>query len=174
MEHGIVFARVRERAVRGEDPSLAYFGWSPAFEKAVGCVAFAAADPETWAQANPALGIRISPEHVAKEHRSMDPRTFAVERLGVGDWPRVSDEDGAVISVKAWLSLMDPTSVRRWTRWCSCSTSARTGRALLWRSPASVMTACRMLRLWSTSAGPAGWSTGSSRSRVASAVSGPV
>jgi hypothetical protein len=33
MEHGVVFARVRERALQGEDPSLAYFGWSPPFEK---------------------------------------------------------------------------------------------------------------------------------------------
>jgi hypothetical protein len=41
----------------------------------------------------------------------MDPRTFAVERLGVGDWPRVADEDGQVISVKQWLSLVDPSSV---------------------------------------------------------------
>jgi hypothetical protein len=40
----------------------------------------------------------------------MDPRTFAVERLGVGDWPRVTGEDGSVISVKAWLSLVDPRS----------------------------------------------------------------
>jgi hypothetical protein len=32
MENGVVFARVRERAVKGEDPSLAYFGWSPPFE----------------------------------------------------------------------------------------------------------------------------------------------
>jgi hypothetical protein len=63
-----------------------------------------------WAQANPALGIRITTEHVAMEQRSMDPRTFAVERLGVGDWPRVTGEDGAIISIKQWLSLVDPQS----------------------------------------------------------------
>jgi hypothetical protein len=110
MEHGLVFARLRERALKGEDPDLAYFGWSPAFDKPSDVSVSAAADPEVWAQANPALGIRIRPEHVAKELRSMDPRTFAVERLGVGDWPRVAEEDGLVISVKAWLSLVDPLS----------------------------------------------------------------
>lgn len=110
MEHGVVFARLRERALKGEDPSLAYFGWSLPFDKPADIPLSVAADPEAWAQANPALGIRITEEHVAKEHRSMDPRTFAVERLGVGDWPRVEGEDGAVISVKAWLSLVDPHS----------------------------------------------------------------
>jgi hypothetical protein len=110
MEHGVVFARVRERAIAGEDPSLAYFGWSPAYDKPSDVPPSVASDPETWALANPALGIRISEEHIAKEHRSMDPRTFAVERLGVGDWPRVAGEDGSVISVKTWLSLVDPAS----------------------------------------------------------------
>jgi hypothetical protein len=110
MEHGVVFARVRERAERGNDPALAYFGWSPAFDKPGDVTPQAAADPDVWAQANPALGIRISEEHIAKEQRSMDPRTFAVERLGVGDWPRLTASDGAVISVKRWLSLVDPAS----------------------------------------------------------------
>jgi hypothetical protein len=45
-----------------------------------------ATDPEAWAQANPGLGIRITPS-TSREQRSMDARTFAVERLGVGDWP---------------------------------------------------------------------------------------
>jgi phage terminase large subunit-like protein len=29
MDDGVVFARLRERAIKGEDPALAYFGWSP-------------------------------------------------------------------------------------------------------------------------------------------------
>jgi hypothetical protein len=41
----------------------------------------------------------------------MGHETFCVERLGVGDWPRVDEEqDGAVISAKAWLSLTDTGS----------------------------------------------------------------
>lgn len=109
MENGVVFARVRERAVQGEDPSLAYFGWSPPFEHPNEVSEAAAADPETWAQANPGLGIRITEEHIGREQRSMDPRTFAVERLGVGDWPKASG-DGAVLSVKLWLTLADAES----------------------------------------------------------------
>jgi hypothetical protein len=110
MEYGVVFAKLRERALKGEDPSLSYFGWSAPFDKPSDVPLSVASDPAMWALANPALGIRINAEHVAKEQRSMDPRGFAVERLGVGDWPRVSEEDGSVISVKAWLGLRDPTS----------------------------------------------------------------
>lgn len=110
MEHGVVFARLRERAIKGEDPSLAYCGWSAPFDKPEDVPPSAAEDPEVWAQANPALGIRISASHVAKEHRSMDHRSFCVERLGVGDWPRVSEDDGSVISVRLWLTLTDPHS----------------------------------------------------------------
>lgn len=110
MEHGVVFARVRDRAIRGEDPSLAYFGWSPAFDKPSDIPPEVAADPVTWAQANPALGIRIGVEHVANEHRSMDSRTFAVERLGVGDWPPTDENEGQVISSEAWAALRDDGS----------------------------------------------------------------
>jgi hypothetical protein len=39
----------------------------------------------------PASAIRITAEHIAREQRSMDPRTFAVERLGAGDWPATDD-----------------------------------------------------------------------------------
>jgi hypothetical protein len=111
MEHGIVFARVRDRALRGEDPSLAYFGWSPDVESPGELSPEDAADPEVWAQANPGLGIRISAEWISKEHASMDPRTFAVERLGVGDWPRVDAVDAKGINKDTWAALCDPGSV---------------------------------------------------------------
>lgn len=110
MEHGLVFARLRERALRGDDPAMAYFGWSPAFDRPDDVPAGAAEDPEVWAQANPALGIRIAAEHIANEQRSMDPRTFAVERLGVGDWPST---DGAVeqkIPADVYAACEDPAS----------------------------------------------------------------
>jgi phage terminase large subunit-like protein len=60
MEHGVVFARLRERAIRGEATRLAYFGWSPPFEHPDEVSEASAADPDVWAQANPALGIRIT------------------------------------------------------------------------------------------------------------------
>ena len=109
MEHGIVFARLRERALRGEDPRMAYFGWSAPFDFPDEVTADAAADPGVWAQANPALGIRIDPEHVAAEQRSMDPRTFAVERLGVGDWPSTEAGEQKLPEAK-WRACEDPES----------------------------------------------------------------
>ena len=112
MEHGVVFARVRERGVRGHDPSLAYFGWGAPFDHP-DAIGSAALTPEMWAQANPGLGIRITTEHVAREQRSMDPRTFAVERLGVGDWPATDGSAGQKITDEAWEACIDPESVPR-------------------------------------------------------------
>lgn len=115
MEHGIVFARLRQRALDGAAGRMAYLGWSPAYERGWTVPAdvprSAAEDPEVVAEGNPALGIRIDLAHVVEtEFRAMDHRTFCVERLGIGDWPRVTEEDGSVISVRSWLSLTDPQS----------------------------------------------------------------
>jgi hypothetical protein len=66
-----------------------------------------ASDPESWAQANPGLGIRISEEYVRREQGALSARTFAVERLGVGDWSTLTPTRAA-------------TSPRR------CGTPART------------------------------------------------
>ncbi len=111
---GMVLARVRERGLRGNDPSLAYFEWSVGQEQEDGrpftpdrVEEELAAAPGAWAAANPGLGIRISPEHVENERQSMDARTFAVERLGVGDWPIVGGNTAAVFSVEQWRSLED-------------------------------------------------------------------
>ncbi len=108
-DHGVVFSRVRHRALAGGDPSLAYLEWSvdagspDDLEDEV-------KDEAAWAQANPALGIRIAAEHVAKEQRSMDSRSFAVERLGVGDWPAVDDGADSVFDMDKWRAALDATS----------------------------------------------------------------
>jgi hypothetical protein len=113
-EDGLVFARIRERGLKGDDPSLAYFEWSAdqPEDKELWTPEQVddelAADPAVWVQANPALGIRISEEHVENERRSMDPRTFAVERLGIGDWPATT---GKVDVLEGWDELADPSSV---------------------------------------------------------------
>lgn len=116
-EHGVVFARLRERGLAGDDPSLAYFEWSVDAVDETGLPLApeqldedVAGDVDAWAQANPALGIRISPEHVANEYRALDARTFAVERLGVGDWPTTDDAGSQVISVDQWDDLVDVES----------------------------------------------------------------
>jgi hypothetical protein len=108
-EHGIVFARIRERGHRGDDESLAYFEWS-AHAKNPEDVFERADDPELWAMANPALGIRISAEHIDRERRSMDFRTFAVERLNVGDWPSTDGSVKVVINLETWANLLDAGS----------------------------------------------------------------
>ena len=110
MEQGVVFARVRDRAKRDADPSLAYFGWGAPFDRPGEVPEEAAGDPAVWGQANPALGIRISAEWIVKEQVSMDPRTFAVERLGVGDWPSLSELEGDGISSEMWSGVRDRRS----------------------------------------------------------------
>lgn len=108
---GVVFARVRERGHRGGDPSLAFFEWSVPLENPQDVAESVACDPASWAVANPAMDIRISREHVERERLSMDPRTFAVERLGVGDWPATDGAANTVIDLAKWRSLRDDLSV---------------------------------------------------------------
>lgn len=115
-EHGVVFARIRERALRGDDPSLAYFEhsvgnpdpdddrpWTPDHPE----VAAVLDDPHAWATGNPGLGIRITEEHIENERRSMDARTFAVEREGIGDYPATDGSATAVIAATVWAERAD-------------------------------------------------------------------
>ncbi len=96
---------------RSDDPgALAYFEWSVDAADPESIPVATLSDPEAWARANPAMGIRISREHIENELRSMGPRVFAVERLGVGDWP---DPDGAAdraIRIEAWDTCCDARS----------------------------------------------------------------
>lgn len=118
-DDGLVFARVRERGHRGDDPALAYFEWSAEILGIDGkplapdeIPREVTLDPKVWAQANPALGIRISAEHVEKEWRSMGNggRSFAVERLGIGDWPATTGES-YVIDPEKFDALTDAGSM---------------------------------------------------------------
>ena len=104
---GIVFARVRERGITGSDPRLAYFEWSLDFDNPSLVDDDTAANPEAWAQTNPGLGIRISEEAVEDELRSLDRRTFSVERLCVGDWPSTNSDEPTVISSDEWAACED-------------------------------------------------------------------
>jgi hypothetical protein len=66
------------------------------------------ADPRSWAKANPGMGYRIRQDHIAAEYRALkhSPKTFSVERLGVGDWPAlVADERQPVIPAETWDAL---------------------------------------------------------------------
>jgi hypothetical protein len=118
-EYGIVFARLRARGHRGGDPSLAWFEWAATDavdEKGEPItpdhpiVALLLEDVRAWAAANPALGIRISAEHIEKELLSMGAREFAVERLGIGDYPDLSENANMPIDLDAWDALVDERS----------------------------------------------------------------
>jgi hypothetical protein len=107
-------ARVRRRALKGGDPSLAYLEWSATLCEDTcphGCDRHDdPSDPAVWAKTNPALGIRISVEHVAREYESMGRKGFARERLSVGNWPLEGGSHWAVIPEEVWRSLADPDS----------------------------------------------------------------
>jgi hypothetical protein len=94
---------VRERGITADptDKRLAFMEWS------VDEHDFDHADRQGWAQANPALGIRISEDHVAAELAAMrsDLPKFARERLGVGQYP-VSESNWSVIPKKVWDELV--------------------------------------------------------------------
>jgi hypothetical protein len=90
---------------------VAYFEWSVDADDPSAVPADVRADPEMWVEANPGLGIRISLEHISNEHDgALGPREFAVERLGVGDWPNPEEEDGRVFRPGVWSGLRDPES----------------------------------------------------------------
>jgi hypothetical protein len=110
-EHGVVFARVRERGMAGQ-ARIAYFEWSVDADSPDQVSPEVREDPDAWAQANPGLGIRISVEHVGNECAgALGAREFSVERLGVGDWPPTDDDSDHEISPQAWAALEDPDSV---------------------------------------------------------------
>lgn len=108
-EHGVVLAAVRERGIKGE-PQVAYFDFSAAGDDPGDVPREVLRDPNVWAQANPGLGIRISQEHIANELGALGARAFAVERLGIGDWPATDGSADHVIALDAWLALADSAS----------------------------------------------------------------
>lgn len=119
--HGLHLAGVRERALAGGDPRLAWFEWG-ADEKLWEQVrndpdrmAAFLDDVEQWANANPAGGIRITREYVADERRSFanDIPGWVVERLGIGDWPSTTLDGAAAgpLDVGLLEELVDESSV---------------------------------------------------------------
>ena len=105
-EHGVEFARVRADALAGVE-RLAYFGWNAPFDHPDELTEADLDDRELWAMSNPGLGIRISDEYIADERRTLGAREFAVERLGVGDWPVTDGTGEQVIDLEVWKALKD-------------------------------------------------------------------
>jgi hypothetical protein len=108
----IALAALRERGLKGDDESLAFFEWSiPGFTTPQEVPAEVLKDQANWAIANPALGYGLPHEQVANEYRSSQHllRLFAIERGGIGDWPSTSEGE-AVISLEQWQKLTDGSS----------------------------------------------------------------
>lgn len=97
---------VRARGVAGVDTRLAFMEWS------VDEHDYDVSDRDGWAQANPALGIRISEDFIAAELDAMrsDLTMFAQERLGVGRYPAAA-ESWSVIPKKAWDELATEATI---------------------------------------------------------------
>jgi hypothetical protein len=94
-----------------QDPSLSYRDWGLSgdlsFLKGIDLD-----DIANRAATNPALGIRITHETIARERRSTrgTPAEFARERLGV--WPKRLGAGGGVLDHDLWAAMRDPESRR--------------------------------------------------------------
>lgn len=100
LDDGAVFTRWRESGLEGKDHRIAWCEWSAPSDADLD-------DPAAWAQANPALGIRIEAETIRDERASMDDAGFGRERLGM--W----DEAGShrVIDAATWAARADMNSL---------------------------------------------------------------
>jgi hypothetical protein len=111
-EHGIVWTRVRERGIEGDDEGLVYFEWSLDFEHPDEVPDEVASDPDEWRRVNWAIERgRVREEHMAREFRALGRRQFAVELLGVGDYPATDLSGDSVISMEHWSEIEDTDSV---------------------------------------------------------------
>lgn len=95
---GEVLFGIRARGEAG-DPVLAWMDWGQ--KRGVDLD-----DPQVHAAANPAYGLRIMPEAVERERRTLKDEGFGRERLGI--WPETAGT--AVISPEQWRALADPAS----------------------------------------------------------------
>lgn len=105
---GLPLFGVRRRGVAG-DPGLAYLDFG-----AEGDLADLSTvdldDRALWKASNPAYGIRIGEETVARERAAMTAAGFARERLGI--WPADPADSVGIIPLELWLKLHDSLSRR--------------------------------------------------------------
>lgn len=145
MKHSTQLGSVRRRGYRQSESRLMYAEW--AAEKATYDGAgelMSGDDPtdvETWAKANPALGIRLTREYVEEKEMPAfgGPHSpaFATERLGIGDWPE-GEEQWEIIGKEVWESRADPASVIPDGAGIALSIEADTDRSM------GTITACGM------------------------------
>jgi hypothetical protein len=109
-EHGVNFARLRERGI-AKAPKMSWLEFSAPFDNPDDLTSEQLADRELWRLANPSMeaGL-VSEDTMADELAEMSPRTFAVELLGVGDWPVTDGSQQTVIDLDVWDKLEDAGS----------------------------------------------------------------
>lgn len=104
---GEELARQRELGMK-KTPGMAFFDWSCEGDDPSKVAAEVMDDPFAWAQANPAMGRRITEGWIRGERdRLLGAREFAVERLGIGDWPSLDEDAARVIPRNLWESLRE-------------------------------------------------------------------
>lgn len=111
-----VLRGVRDRGRAGNDPSLVYVEWcAPVVpcgddrcDHRPGTPGCALDDVDAWRQANPALGRRITVEHIGAERRALPPEEFARERLG---WWEEPPGNVAGLPLNLWEASAVPWSV---------------------------------------------------------------
>jgi hypothetical protein len=108
---GVVFARVRERGIRGDSRRLAFFEWSLDRQGPDQMTREEMLDDELIAEANPGYGIRLFREAVEDEMETfVFGRSGAVERFNVGDWPRTDGSIERKIDLGAFDALTNTES----------------------------------------------------------------
>ncbi len=111
-DHAIVWTRLRQRGLEGDDESLAYFEYSLDFETPEEVPEDVARDPERWREVNWAMVRgRVTEAHMQKEMRILGWRQFITELLNVGDYPDPDLIGNSEISDEAWASCEDEKSV---------------------------------------------------------------
>lgn len=96
---GDVFRRMRDSALKGTDPRVSWLEWSAADDASMD-------DPSAWAQANPALGYRLT-EATIKDDQTLGEELFFQERLGV--W-REEVAGAKALDYRLWQKLGIPSS----------------------------------------------------------------
>jgi hypothetical protein len=102
-DHGLVFTRVRDRAISGVDADeLAYFEWSLDYDDPELVPEEVFHDENEWRKCTPALGILIDYDYIKSEIQALARRTAAVELLGVGDYPDPAGTGETPIAPELW------------------------------------------------------------------------
>lgn len=97
MDDSAVFTRRRHAGIEGSDPRLAWLEWSVPEGTNLD-------DRDAWAQANPALGTRLTLEAIASERSELSDEGFARERLSI--WA-TTDAGADDFPVSAWDACAD-------------------------------------------------------------------